>query len=412
MAAQSKRAENAINAGLPPRHTGSFQRRLRKKHHSSQREITWANTEEKRSRQFAVTNLYPRLLYTFSDVVVFVLKNARYGPALNTAYKNPTKSRRTIEGVVEQLITWAQAALEKSTNQPVLPHLIIALNATENSIEPQQWEVDFATERLMRTVTEAMFTKPSFKGYIAYWHERRRNIRNAQDLLCSYYSSVRVVRIPAKGRPQLISEQLGKLYDQILNDCRQSHQGRRRMRMLLDADELQNYLQYAFDHFAGDLDMPFDFVKACLLHNPIPRDFGGNILKLAINVMEVWPDKLDGAGIFDELSLMIASCIMLDAARHKTPGTLHDTCEDTAENSQVLLRVYFGSIIWNTVMTRLRIFAIDTGHAKRVVRQEDAPMSKVVIALKDINFRPERPLGRANINQAFLRNHTATCGKA
>lgn len=57
--------------------TGSFTKKIRKKHHSSQREITWANTPEKRTREFAVTNLYPRLLYTFSDVIVFVLKNPR-----------------------------------------------------------------------------------------------------------------------------------------------------------------------------------------------------------------------------------------------------------------------------------------------------------------------------------------------
>lgn len=57
--------------------TSSFQKKIRKKHHSSQREITWATTPEKRTREFAVTNLYPRLLYTFSDIVVFVLKNPR-----------------------------------------------------------------------------------------------------------------------------------------------------------------------------------------------------------------------------------------------------------------------------------------------------------------------------------------------
>lgn len=45
--------------------------------HTSEREITWADTPSKRSREFAVSHLYPRLLYTFSDVVVFVLKNPR-----------------------------------------------------------------------------------------------------------------------------------------------------------------------------------------------------------------------------------------------------------------------------------------------------------------------------------------------
>ena len=55
----------------------SFERKVQKMHHTSEREITWADTNAKRSREFTVTHLYPRLLYTFSDVVVFVLKNPR-----------------------------------------------------------------------------------------------------------------------------------------------------------------------------------------------------------------------------------------------------------------------------------------------------------------------------------------------
>jgi energy-coupling factor transporter ATP-binding protein EcfA2 len=43
----------------------------------SERELAWADNSSVRSRQFAVTHLYPRLLYTFSDVIVFVLKNPR-----------------------------------------------------------------------------------------------------------------------------------------------------------------------------------------------------------------------------------------------------------------------------------------------------------------------------------------------
>jgi hypothetical protein len=40
------------------------------------RPITWA-TGEKKSRQFVVENLYPRLLYTFSDVIVHVMRNVK-----------------------------------------------------------------------------------------------------------------------------------------------------------------------------------------------------------------------------------------------------------------------------------------------------------------------------------------------
>jgi hypothetical protein len=41
------------------------------------RYLKWADTDEKRTRNFIVSELYPRLLYTFSDVVVFVLRNVK-----------------------------------------------------------------------------------------------------------------------------------------------------------------------------------------------------------------------------------------------------------------------------------------------------------------------------------------------
>jgi energy-coupling factor transporter ATP-binding protein EcfA2 len=43
----------------------------------SERDIIWADEPWRRSRAFAVKELYPRLLYTFSDVIVFVLRNSK-----------------------------------------------------------------------------------------------------------------------------------------------------------------------------------------------------------------------------------------------------------------------------------------------------------------------------------------------
>ena len=71
----------------------SFEENLRDINHGSDREITWATTNVKRSRQYAVKHLYPRLLYTFSDVVVYVLKNPRYASSSNPLrifFLNPT----------------------------------------------------------------------------------------------------------------------------------------------------------------------------------------------------------------------------------------------------------------------------------------------------------------------------------
>lgn len=45
--------------------------------HCVTRKIAWADTPATQKREFAVGQLYPRILYTFSDVVVFVLRNPR-----------------------------------------------------------------------------------------------------------------------------------------------------------------------------------------------------------------------------------------------------------------------------------------------------------------------------------------------
>ncbi|KAL9606733.1 MAG: hypothetical protein Q9179_000089 [Wetmoreana sp. 5 TL-2023] len=242
----------------------------------------------KKSREFAVTNLYPRLL--------------------------------VIESVLEKLVTWGAAALEESSNQPVLPHAIVVLNQSENDIDPTLWDIDTATRKLLRSLSETVSQNAAFMKYADFWKERGKKIRTVEELLLSYYSSFRVVRIPTNGRPNLISEQIEKLYSSILVDCESARERKLALRMLLDADELQAYLEYAFDHFACTLDTPFDFVKASFANSPIPLDFGGNILKLAINLMEALPNKIDGPKIFSELSTMVASCIMLDSARHKIRG--------------------------------------------------------------------------------------------
>ncbi|UPX14192.1 uncharacterized protein EKO05_0004682 [Ascochyta rabiei] len=273
----------------------------------SERELGWADTNSLRSREFAVTNLYPRLLYTFSDVIVFVLKNPR-----------------VVESVLEQLVTWAAAALEMSSNQPVLPHVIIALNASENDIDESQWDPDTATLSILESLSRTVFKNATFKKYSQFWRERQRQIESVEQLILSYYSSIRVVRIPTQGRPPLIQAQIKSLYTGITVACEIARDRKTELRMLLDAEELQSYLQCAFDHFAASLDRPFDFVRASFSNSPIPLDFGGNILKLAIKLMHVWFDERNTRHIFQELSYMVASCIMLDCARQKTRGTARD----------------------------------------------------------------------------------------
>jgi hypothetical protein len=89
--------------------------------------------------------------------------------------------------------------------------------------------------------------------------------------------------------------------------------------MLFTADELHPYLVSAFDHFATNLDEPFDFVKFSFTNSPIPMDFAGSIVKLAVTATNS-RRNVSVYDIFEELSYMVASSIMLDAARHRKIG--------------------------------------------------------------------------------------------
>lgn len=52
-------------------------KKLQKSYKTVKRDLHWANTPDKCRREFSVKNLYPRVLYAFSDIVVFVLRNDR-----------------------------------------------------------------------------------------------------------------------------------------------------------------------------------------------------------------------------------------------------------------------------------------------------------------------------------------------
>lgn len=301
---------------------------IRRKHRMkpvSERQLLWADTDKKQMREYAVANLYPRLLYTFSDVVVFVLKNPRYMKHTQVAVP-ADQYARTIEGVVERLVDWAQKALEESSNQPVLPHVIIALNAAENDIPEQLWDVDKATQALMNNLAGAVESNQVLKRHAKFWKDRDRQVSSVEQLVLSYYSSVRVVRIPADGIPNRIQGQVKKLAAEISSSCEAARLRKTELRMLLNADETEPYLQVAFDHFAKNLDEPFDFVQAAFTNSPIPNDFGGNILKLAIQVMNNWTERhVRASFIFEELSYVIASCIMLNLARNRYLGQPEET---------------------------------------------------------------------------------------
>lgn len=248
--------------------------------------------------------------------------------------------RRTFEStVLSMLINWASSSMEKSLNQPTLPHAVIALNATDMGIDPREWDSLHATKSLMSHVSAAILDNPTYRELAESWRSQGKRIRTMQDLLECYYSSITVVRIPAKGRYMMIDEQVEKLRGVLTVRCSESFRAKRRSRMLSNSEELNIYLQCAFDHFSRDLHTPFNFMDVAVRINPIPSDFGGNILKLAVAMRHrVYGEP---RGLFTELSFMVASCILLDCVRQGLKGGFFRSSEEQMIRS-------IGCISWLT----------------------------------------------------------------
>lgn len=225
-----------------------------------------------------------------------------------------------IEHVFERLMKWAAAALETSSNQAILPHAIIVLNASENDLDPSLWDARTNTVSILDSLAQTINRNETFKKYAQWWRERGKTIDNLEQLVLCYYSSIVVLRMPSNGRPKLMQEQVEKLYDGMVSASMAARHRRNELRMLFDAEDFQSYLHMAFNHYAGTLQHPFDFVQASFVNSPIPPDFGGNILKLALHIMDRWKDRANAVDIFQQMSYMVASCIMFDSARQKIRG--------------------------------------------------------------------------------------------
>ena len=72
------RLMNEVRKKVDKHSDDGYLRRYREKGHGcKRRKLGFAIDDESRKREYTVRELYPRLLYTFSHVVVFVLHNER-----------------------------------------------------------------------------------------------------------------------------------------------------------------------------------------------------------------------------------------------------------------------------------------------------------------------------------------------
>jgi hypothetical protein len=221
--------------------------------------------------------------------------------------------------VLPKLLAWSIKSFDKSLNQAGLPHLIIAVNKAKVSTSNNQWDED------SDTVTGTFLAKydeilDENEDHVQFWNDRGKNIQSLKDLLGCYYASITVIKIPEKPAYMRIQDQVKKLHGAIERCCYSAYKSKEQDRMLSDTGDLHTYLQCAFDHFSIDLDKPFNFIEVSLRNNPILPIFAGNILTLALEIMNR-TGLTDGTQIFTlTFREMVASCILLDITRHRSKG--------------------------------------------------------------------------------------------
>lgn len=224
-----------------------------------------------------------------------------------------------------RLIDWAAEVLNASTNQPRLPHAIIAINAANTKTLARKWDVDDATNALLGSVSELAPSERAterIRQLMKHWDLPEKPVRSVRDLLLCYYSSVRVVYIPDHHQYPRMEEQTEKLDKEIQAACESSMMSKKKARMLMNADELDELFQAAFEHFSRSPDATFDLIKAARKNTAIPRDFAGNVTKIAVAIRDTLQKErpLTGNDVFKPLSLMVASSILLECTRSKWKG--------------------------------------------------------------------------------------------
>jgi hypothetical protein len=76
--------------------------------------------------------------------------------------------------VTKLLLDWGDRALEKSSNQAVLPHAIIVLNKAESITDEDDWDIRNSTEWLFQGMDEDLHNNARFTKYTCGIHKEAR----------------------------------------------------------------------------------------------------------------------------------------------------------------------------------------------------------------------------------------------
>lgn len=277
-------------------------------------------------REDAVGDIFPKLLYNFSDVIVNVMTS---------------QAARQMELDIAKLLEWAETSHAAATNRLSLPHLIIVLNQSEKNSE---WDPEKTASCIFEEQKGILEENETAKAIKAKFQNAGFQIRGLEDLLQTSYSSVQFIRLPRRESCRRLTLQLKELHKMIYDVTKRSLETKRERRMLLSASNMDEFFSRAFDHYSTQASKPFNHLEKLISLHPLPDKFTSSISALmastfeSLSVNDESPDTV--SGFCDTMAPLASSIIALDVVRTfgKLPGSLIDIyCGGTSQPDESVL---------------------------------------------------------------------------
>ncbi|KAH7010796.1 uncharacterized protein B0I36DRAFT_341025 [Microdochium trichocladiopsis] len=276
------------------------------------------------TREEAVKNLFPRLLYNFSDVVVHVM---------------PWAASRMLEHVIVNLLDWAQNSQKTAVNRVILPHMIVVLNVDLS--EEVDWNTATTTERILNEHLRALENNQTISTYCWMLNQLRNSpITTIRELLNCCYSSVQFIRVPPAEKQQLFSRQVQTLDSLIHEATIQARETKAEARCLLHSETQDKMFKMAFEHYKNNLEKPFDFLESLLAARPLDNTLSATLsalLRAAMIAYRSTTAELSGFEFCSIITPTVCSIIALDSYRSSSrhPGTLRNIYKGSTLNFRV-----------------------------------------------------------------------------
>lgn len=225
------------------------------------------------------------------------------------------------------------------------PHLIVVVNGVDSRLDESYWKTDVATSLHMDILYKAQIDTNSPLGPMAakIAVEGGPCLDSIGSLLRYFYATVTVVRLPRATYLGRMEKQVGELYRAIEAATAQSYREKSQLGAVVSADRIQPLFSAASDHFASNMDDPFDLLAEAWRGIPDPKGMAGGLLHFICTFRRASRQgdyATETVKLLNDLGPLFSSCLLLDAERHGLLGVANASLGITGDAARLFRERY------------------------------------------------------------------------